>query len=320
MRTTVACALVAAVAAQAGPTIFLNACSPSASRFQKWTLSPNGTKIWLTATSGNNPPMCLDIEGFDTKPGATVYTWPCGADGAGVNENWAVSASSIASGQTPPTCLAVAAASPGDITNGTTVTTATCSGADPMQTLVYSAATGLIVHSPSGLCVDGGSHLAPFDFCTVAGHASWTLCNPTASLDDRAADAVSRMSIGDKIQALNTAQPFLSSLGMPAYQWWSEATHGISGPGVSHDAAYPGGVNTALPITTSCSFNRTLWHETGNAIAREGRAYYNVGLAGSTFWTPVRLSAGVVSFLLLRWLCERVLPTFLHPPPSSPLF
>ena len=74
---------------------------------------------------------------------------------------------------------------------------------------------------------------------------------------------------------------------MAPYQWWSEATHGISGPGVHHDAALPGALNTALPITTSCSFNRTMWHATGNAIAREGRAYSNVGLSGLTFWTPV---------------------------------
>ena len=72
-----------------------------------------------------------------------------------------------------------------------------------------------------------------------------------------------------------------------SYQWWSEATHGIMGPGVSHNSALPGATNTALPITTSCSFNRSLWKATGNAIAREGRAYANVGMSGLTFWTPV---------------------------------
>ena len=54
-----------------------------------------------------------------------------------------------------------------------------------------------------------------------------------------------------------------------------------------HSPAYPGASNTALPITTSCSFNRTMWKATGNVIGREGRAYINAGLAGSTFWTPV---------------------------------
>lgn len=71
--------------------------------------------------------------------------------------------------------------------------------------------------------------------------------------------------------------PFLFSLPPP----------GISGPGVNYDAALPGGSNTPLPITTSCSFNRTMWNAVGNQIAREGRAFRNQGLADSTFWTPV---------------------------------
>ena len=54
-----------------------------------------------------------------------------------------------------------------------------------------------------------------------------------------------------------------------------------------HSAALPGASNTALPITTSCSFNRSLWGATGNLIGREARAFINAGLAGSTFWTPV---------------------------------
>ena len=79
-----AAALAAAatlVGAQNGPTLILNACSPGAAKYQQFTQSSNGTKLWLTATSGNNPPMCLDIEDFNTKPGATgacVCTWGVG--------------------------------------------------------------------------------------------------------------------------------------------------------------------------------------------------------------------------------------------------
>ena len=87
--------------------------------------------------------------------------------------------------------------------------------------------------------------------------------------------------------------PYLRSLSPPpllplsATRRWSEATHGISGPGVHYTAEHNGASNTALPITTSCSFNRSLWRATGNQIAREGRAFRNLGLAASTFWTPV---------------------------------
>ena len=123
--------------------------------------------------------------------------------------------------------------------------------------------------------------MPPVTFCTTPAHVSWGICNTSLGTDERAADIVSRISLQDKYQALNTATPRLGSVGLSSYQWWSEATHGISGPGVHHTAALPGATNTGLPITTSCSFNRSLWHATGNAIAREGRAYFNLGLAGT---------------------------------------
>ena len=84
--------------------------------------------------------------------------------------------------------------------------------------------------------------------------------------------------------------------------------------GISHvgySAALPGASNTALPITTSCSFNRSLWKSTGNQIAREARAFMNAGLADSTYWAPgeaaLCLRAGqsrcLVIFIAQRLLC-----------------
>jgi hypothetical protein len=251
---------------------------PFVTAYQQWTF--NGTKFFLTSTAGSKPPKCMDIADFNTAPGAEVYTWPCG-DGSGANEVWVVAGSQIKSGQTPATCLAVAAAAP---TVGTQVTTDVCNPADPLQALLFDAATGLITHTPSNLCVDGGSPVPPTPWCAVPPRSAWTFCDPSAPLDDRAADIVARLSVADKVKSLVTGTAPLSSVGLPAYQWWSEATHGISGPGVHYDAAHPGASNTALPITTSCSFNRSLWRATGNQIAREGRAFRNLGLAASTFW------------------------------------
>ena len=139
------------------------------------------------------------------------------------------------------------------------------------------------------LCVftAAGPVLAGPAFCSQPPQSGWPFCDATAALDDRAADIVSRLSLADKITATVSSSAYLPSVGLPPYQWWSEATHGLSGPGVHHNATLPGATNTALPITTSCSFNRSLWHATGNAIAREGRAYANVNMSGLTFWTPV---------------------------------
>jgi hypothetical protein len=269
------------VHAQNGPDLILNTCSPSASQFQLWTWNASNSKIYLSATASDNPPMCIDIADFSTAPGAEVYTWPCG-QGSKANEQWVLTGTQIKSAQTPPTCLAATAAAV-----GATVSTNTCNTADALQAFVFDAASGTITHAQSGLCVDGGTVLPPVNWCAEAPQSGWPFCDATLSLDARAADIVSRLSLADKIEATVSGSPALPSVGLKAYQWWSEATHGISGPGVHHNGALPGATNTALPITTSCSFNRTLWHATGNAIAREGRAYANVGMAGLTFWTPV---------------------------------
>lgn len=105
------------------------------------------------------------------------------------------------------------------------------------------------------------------------------------ALDERVTDAVTRLTLQEKISALGTSSPALKSLGLNAYNWWSEATHGISH--VHYSAPnYTGASNVALPITTGCAFNRSLWFATGNQIGREARAFMNGGNAYSTYWAP----------------------------------
>ena len=96
---------------------------------------------------------------------------------------------------------------------------------------------------------------------------------------------ISRMSTSEKITALNTATSGIDSLGLVGYNWWSEATHGISH--VSNGPKTPYESNFAFPITTAMSFNRTLWKKTGAQIGREARAFMNQGDAWSTYWAPV---------------------------------
>ena len=259
----IAVAFAAVAAAQSGPDLILNTCSAAAAKYQQFQVYKT-TSIILSATAGDNPPKCVDIANFNTNPGAegtlccclgrrashrggksllrlllpfllprppypslappsrlAVYTWPCG-DGSGKNEAWTITASSIASQQTPSTCLA---AEVGEVQ--ARVTTAACSSTDPLQQLAYSAATQLIVHVPSGLCVDAGTPLPPEQWCQKPAQANWTVCNPNAALDDRAADIVSRLSLADKIAALGTGTPYLPSVSLPAYQWWSEGAWGV---------------------------------------------------------------------------------------------
>eukprot|EP00966_Prymnesium_polylepis_P180525 4181003-Prymnesium_polylepis.1 len=74
------------------------------------------------------------------------------------------------------------------------------------------------------------------------------------------------MTLAEKIANLDTEAPAISSLGLNSYNWWSEATHGLSH--VNDSGKTPASTNFAFPITTAASFNRTLWRATGAAISR----------------------------------------------------
>ena len=110
-------------------------------------------------------------------------------------------------------------------------------------------------------------------------YAKQPWCDHTKSIEERAADAVSRLTLPEKICSLDTSGCPNPSLGLPDYNWWSEASSGVSN---SHEATkFP------FPITTGMSFNKTMWHSVGHAIGHEARALMNAGLAQSTYWAPV---------------------------------
>ena len=110
-------------------------------------------------------------------------------------------------------------------------------------------------------------------------------CNATLPVDVRVGDMIKRMSLQEKFHMLDTDGPAIASLGLNAYNFWSEAAHGISH--VNASGVTPASTNFAMPITTAAAFNRSLWRATGAAIAREARAFMNAGHAYSTYWAPV---------------------------------
>src|SRR3954447_13454026 len=50
----------------------------------------------------------------------------------------------------------------------------------------------------------------------------------TATPEARAADLVSQMSLEEKIGQMQYKAPAIPRLGIPAYDWWNEALHGVA--------------------------------------------------------------------------------------------
>ena len=113
----------------------------------------------------------------------------------------------------------------------------------------------------------GGSAAAPHlnNPCLDASkpYQKMKWCDATLPIDERVQDMISRMSLAEKIDALDTVEKSIDSLGLVPYNWWSEATHGISH--VSNGDKTPYESNFAFPITTAMSFNRTLYASQGSS-------------------------------------------------------
>ncbi|CAH9130659.1 unnamed protein product [Cuscuta epithymum] len=113
-------------------------------------------------------------------------------------------------------------------------------------------------------------------------------CNKALDVQTRVKDLVGSLTLSEKITFLGNKGVGVARLGIPAYEWWSEALHGVSyiGPGTKFSSLVPGATSFPAPILTAASFNRDLFKSIGQVVSTEARAMYNVGLAGLTFWSP----------------------------------
>ncbi|MBO5069400.1 MAG: glycoside hydrolase family 3 protein, partial [Roseburia sp.] len=78
---------------------------------------------------------------------------------------------------------------------------------------------------------------------------------------------VEQMTLDEKISQMKHNAPAIPRLGIPAYNWWSEAPHGSA----------RGGTATVFPqsIGMAASFNTDLMYEVAEAASDEVRAKYN---------------------------------------------
>ncbi|CAN6478262.1 unnamed protein product [Victoria cruziana] len=121
-----------------------------------------------------------------------------------------------------------------------------------------------------------------------ADTASFDFCDVSLGIDERAKDLVGRLTLEEKVGFLVNKAGSVSRLGIPAYEWWSEALHGVSyvGPGTHFSQLVPGATSFPMVILSAATFNASLWEEMGKVVSTEARAMYNVGLAGLTYWSP----------------------------------
>ncbi|KAG2306877.1 hypothetical protein Bca52824_026625 [Brassica carinata] len=118
--------------------------------------------------------------------------------------------------------------------------------------------------------------------------AGYGFCNTGLNVEARVTDLVRRLTLEEKIGFLVRKATGVSRLGIPDYNWWSEALHGVSDVGGGSNFTGPVPSDTSFPqvILTAASFNVSLFQAIGKVVSTEARVMYNVGAAGLTFWSP----------------------------------
>lgn len=102
----------------------------------------------------------------------------------------------------------------------------------------------------------------------------------------RAKELVAKMTVDEKASQLRYDAPAIDRLGIPAYNWWNEALHGVARAGTA--TMFPQAIGLAA------AFDEDLMGAIGEIIAVEARAKYNEQskredrdiYKGLTFWAP----------------------------------
>ncbi|CAA3025988.1 probable beta-D-xylosidase 7 [Olea europaea subsp. europaea] len=118
---------------------------------------------------------------------------------------------------------------------------------------------------------------------------SFRFCDAKLPINKRVQDLISRLTLDEKISQLVNTAPAIPRLNISAYQWWSEALHGVSrhGKGIRFNGSIASATMFPQVILTAASFDASLWYRIGQAIGEEARGVYNAGEAmGMTFWAP----------------------------------
>ncbi len=103
---------------------------------------------------------------------------------------------------------------------------------------------------------------------------------------ERAHDLVGRMTLEEKAQQLEDYATAIPRLGVPDYQTWNEALHGVARAGYA--TVFPQAIGMAA------TWDPSMVHAMGDVISSEARAKYNQAqrednhriFFGLTFWSP----------------------------------
>jgi beta-glucosidase len=121
---------------------------------------------------------------------------------------------------------------------------------------------------------------------SLVAQAAPVYLDPSQPVDARVDDLVSRMTLEEKASQLVNQARAIPRLQVPAYDWWSEALHGVARAGTA--TVFP------EPIGLAATFDVPLIHSMAVVIGTEARAKHTQAvragrrdiMEGLDFWSP----------------------------------
>src|ERR1051325_8801553 len=110
--------------------------------------------------------------------------------------------------------------------------------------------------------------------------------NPDLPFEMRVRDLIRPMTLAEKVSQMQDVAPAIDRLGIPAYNWWNEALHGVARSGLA--TSFPQAIGLAA------TWDDSLMLRVATVISDEARAKYHEYLRhdshqryqGLTFWSP----------------------------------
>ncbi|KAL2825846.1 Exo-1,4-beta-xylosidase bxlB [Aspergillus cavernicola] len=125
--------------------------------------------------------------------------------------------------------------------------------------------------------------------CTTGPLSQLAVCDVSLDPSTRAKALVAAMTLEEKINNTGHEAAGAPRLGLPAYNWWNEALHGVAakhGVTFEDEGEFSYATSFPAPIVLGATFNDELVREVANIISTEARAFSNSDNAGLDYWTP----------------------------------
>ena len=135
--------------------------------------------------------------------------------------------------------------------------------------------------------------------------------NPSLPAEQRAADLVQRMTVEEKVTQLTNQSRAIERLHIPAYNWWSEALHGVASSGTTEFPEPVGLASTfdtdsihrmAIAIGIEARVKRAQFERAGHSRAQEGLDFWapNINIFRDPRWGRGQETYGEDPFLSAR--------------------